>query len=610
MKKTIIYAALAVLLLALLTAAAPGGRGRGGVAAGIASPRYVTETMVFKSTWLTTSTHADYPADPDSVVTDTDGTNFKYFPYIWNANAEIMADSCRASNSLLYLSASNNTRGGWPVGNYPQGGAGGAMYTALWFPLSSLPTGDVTILSAKLCLYNSSTAITWGTGRGIWAVLDTLDADTPWLTAGVCTGISNAIARKVSWNLIGGVNHIRNGVAYSPPLTSSAGGNWRDDPFDWGPSGDIHSANLGASEAFNIDATWPVQAYLNRRALGKTTNAGFWIFASHQANGTAVSLACGPTATAAQNPFLVVEYQRKEYRGPWNGKKYAFVFATDDIDTCNIKYAAILDSLGFEHTMFASGSHVGSSAGKLTWPQLLALYNSGSDIQPHGRKHVNLGGVTSEDSISREISRTWLASGLGLTDTTQFSVFAYPSGGWRNIDIDNLASFGYRMARIAAPASAQNALTRVMPCSPYPALGDSSLYLQIGSKSAMYAFSPLVVHTDMFWGVADTLSLWGLRERVDHMIDKSDQWGLGAMMMFCHDTKVNTIYPSEGIDYDDLSWFMKRLKNRYGDMIWFCTMKELSDYYYTRGQAQDPPTYKKSYADGIRAVDKWYIKKP
>jgi hypothetical protein len=487
------------------------------------------------------------------------------------------------------------------------------MYTSLWFPLSNLPTGDVTILSAKLCFYNSSTAITWGTGRGIWAVLDTMEVDEPWLSSGTCDGISNAIARKVSWNLLGGdvANHLGTGSAWSPPLTG-AGGNYRDDPFDWGPMGEIHSANLDASAAFNIDVTWPVQAYLNRRALGKTTNAGFWLFASHQANGTAISLACGPTATAAQNPFLVVQYQRKEYRGPWNGKRYAFVFATDDVDTCNIEYAAILDSLGINHTVFVAGNHVASNATKMTWAQLIALRAAGTDIEPHGRTHTSLGGIAGDDSTNKEISRQWLAGGLGVSDSLLFSILSYANGSWRNDNIDNLAAFGYRGARIASPVSNTNTLTRTLPCSPYPALGDSARYLQIGSKSPLYALAPLVVHTDLFYGAGtnqDTLSIWGYRERIDHMIDKSEQWGLAAMLVFCHDTKVSTNYAAEGIDYDELSRFAKRLNSRYGDMIWFCTAKELVDYYYTRGAGEDPPDYVKSYDDGIRADDKWWAKK-
>lgn len=323
------------------------------------------------------------------------------------------------------------------------------LRTLMWWDLDNIPD-NVTIVEAKICLdlqYAGNVAVS--ASEGMYAVLDTLSADYPWLLANTRT--DSPYYQNTSHN------EPRRGLVTAwSPLLNDRTATWHyglRSPLAHDKTGDVDV--LATGDDICIDIKEMLQYWVDFHDVRGIRNSGFYI-SGYKAAGGSVQISLGGAGAQNNNPTLIVRYQNKPYSGyDWGDYPFVFVFTTDDQHRDNFDYyKPVFDARGLKYTLFAAGADVGNN--RLTSAQMLQMHNEGYEVANHGSTHRYLSTVP-QDSIGYFLNRGWLASILGLSgaDTLQIGSFGYAYGdtadfnGGASAIIDRLVAYGYRGARLA-----------------------------------------------------------------------------------------------------------------------------------------------------------------
>lgn len=346
--------------------------------------------------------------------------------------------------------------------------AAGTFQPIVWFDMSMIPV-RAEIVHARLYFETRGGDIQYmNSGQYLSARLDTVAADTLWLSA-AARG-ADPRHKRATWNSV----HAPSSTAWTPPLDS------RDDWFDFGPGGHQYGpselgdgGDVAANHAWYVDVSNPVQQYVDRGA-GRI-NAGWWPHVGINDTGTATTnggdFSLGGGASCNGEPVQVVQWVTGNGRVlPWGTgwHQIPLVFIADDTYLDQLDW---ISSWGVENmTLAVNGSWIdgygGAHATSMTAAQIDSLYDAGADIAMHGRQHtVSLGLMASSDSLyTYGTQRPWiddiLTRASSDTGATELDDWVYHFGsaspyypyvlmntiGW-------LVQNGYRSATSAAGIS-------------------------------------------------------------------------------------------------------------------------------------------------------------
>jgi len=459
MKKTIIYAALASLLLALLTGADPGSRGRPAPVANAYSPRYDTLYTLIGTSPLTTRTAGCWTGTPDDSVK----VGIAWAQPSWSSGKE---DSCG------YYGSAVPDMMLWGGATIPCPTTG-ATQPRLVLPYTK--RADRDIVQALLCVYIDATQkLVMAAGDSLFVYADTnsncalLDdsigqarwsaypSGAPWVTRANC-----------SWN------NIKSGTAWSPTLTSRDTGR-KQGPYivRTGATADIHGW-----VAFDVtQLVDDFNVYSFGFDLKSATITGY------------TRIRTPDCVTKAGRPFLLLKtFARSRTAGPWpGGAQVAMSIQVDDGKrTAWMAYDSVATEHGIKLTYAIEVNNVFNSAATwVTAADLRTLLAEGHEIQnqawftrsicagitgeetTHGRFNCN-GALTigipqmsvalaKADSAHMHVdsSAYWLRKWITNNETVNLSwrplTFSYANGANSDALEDTVAARGYYGARDAS----------------------------------------------------------------------------------------------------------------------------------------------------------------
>lgn len=487
MKRTVFFTALLVLILGMLSAAAPVQRTRGGGM--VASPHYRPRifTKIFtvgqtSSTFAPWSTRAPWSATAQMVdcsatwAWDEVSSNYLALAGTDSAVAGAGVQARYDDYARVGYGDCSQSFGNRHSRRFAQNNGISNKVTLLYLPFEASIPSNATILSAELVISREGTQSMGGSAGldTLWGVLMTNATDSAW-RAGPNTGDNSAkFAGKRAASWANQVQPVRSDdstyvnrragypdssaavVAWSPSLSA------RVRPVDWGyrglgyvvPTGFNNAADT--SKCYVIDVKRPVQ-----KAVSGSVNNGFALLYSSSYTTRTGSLRVSPNpANANHRPFLKVTYTTSPYNGgPWAGREVGFAFATDDgILDANDAYAAVFAARDLSYSVFVNQGHteaVAPAIPKSNYAHLLQYWEDGMEIGSHGRRHgkgsditgllawsdnsllVSGAGVTVsgvlQDSLTFEMSPAWIDSGLaavsGVDEYTLGTMTASPTCG-------------------------------------------------------------------------------------------------------------------------------------------------------------------------------------
>lgn len=150
----------------------------------------------------------------------------------------------------------------------------------------------------------------------------------------------------------------------------------------------------------------------------------------------------GYTAISLQDYFAAASGERKLPDKP------VIITFDDGYDNNYLQALPIMEKYGMRGTVFVISGYVEVYPGYLSWPQIRAMLQRGTEIGSHTASHVQLDQISPEER-RREIteSKSVLEQQLGVP----VKFLAYPFGGYDQVTEDLLRKAGYTGACSGEP---------------------------------------------------------------------------------------------------------------------------------------------------------------
>lgn len=609
MKRTIMLAALAVALLAMLTAAVPGGRSRGGVV--VLSPRYVTRTVIFKLAPQSTrsmrgTAHRawdDYFAAADEVVNlHVDSltcdviqrrSKSSSFDHVPGSEVDSIAPQRYCGSKALPVDGSipDNSTGGWVIPEF-------SLY---WLPFEQYIPADAHIVSAKMmCVLSSQYQIAAaGSDTFTFAAL-TEPGSGMWRRSPLCYPSIFYNMRTASWN--NQFQPVGKGATRTYTGYVAAGQDSFPWPLDWdlvtrsidiGPRsrGYTPTGTIAQDSSVAVDFRRPLQKWVcgepNLGMVQLLYGGSAYSFRPHNW-GVA-------TADSAKVPWFVVTYQEnRRHVDPWpGGKECAIAFVTDDARMpYNADVSDIFAEYGASYTMAMTRAQKGSTNYWKSWTQILEMLNEGTEIASHSMRHKLNGlaawdsSLAEQESLLVDCSTDWIYAGLDSADATRTAsdfaampnvakVMAAPNNNWSHRAIAIADSLGYVGMRVGNFGTVGKWQT---PADSAAAFADgiaASLYMRCYGLTMPYKMNRFIIPygppirtigTDgscLIYGGAGAAAATEAQVRRSLRLaveDASVRYN-ELLVVFCHDSIGTVNYPNDGINRNQWRWTLDELLN-------------------------------------------------
>ncbi|MCB1150750.1 hypothetical protein KDK88_04345, partial [bacterium] len=351
-----------------------------------------------------------------------------------------------------------------------------------------------------------------------------------------------------------------------------------------------------------------------------------WLFQQADANGSLYSFTCGPSGTAANQPFVVVRAKPAvDYANIWgDGVIVPLAYSSDDqYAGSNIEWQRVLDEQADTGvTIFVRGDSYEPinyyPTNKLTPAQLDSLNKAGAEVLGHSLYHggdvsgydPNCGCysfIADQDSIDADLGYEWLEAMIGETvDAMAWPRHIYSLDLW-----EQARDAGLLWARDGTNEQFGDCGAVV---SDGVDAGEPTYVYTDGTPVAMYALK-LDAEGSPGWyapwdngAAADSVEVDAatLAERIRFCIGRATWQGRRPVLLFTHDIRGGNYDGAEGLNPGELEDMIQATPAggkwmRYG---------EIMDLFIANSVPCDPPAGSASATYGHTAADALWRKVP